>query len=138
MSDSKLKEKLNEWDLLEGYQITNYEFLIENPVLFMNSVEFQMKNMHKRDVIKIERERAEMLLRSNQCRRCSKPGVPYRVVLVNQKGSVGHLCCYCNFCENCINQVRLDHPRNVYVYPGTSKEVFEKQILDKIRSLNEN
>ncbi|MHA1510495.1 MAG: tetratricopeptide repeat protein [Promethearchaeota archaeon] len=138
MSDSKLKEKLNKWDLMEGYRVNNNEFVIENPVLFMNSIEFQMKNMHKRDVIKIERERAEMLLRSNQCRRCSKPGVPYRVVLVNQKGSVGHLCCYCNFCENCINQVRLDHPRNVYVYPGTSKEVFEKQILDKIRSLNEN
>ncbi len=138
MSDSELKEKLNEWDLLEGYRVTNNEFLIENPVLFMNSIEFQMKNMHKRDVIKIERERAEMLLRSNQCRRCSKPGIPYIVSVISQKGSVIHYACICSFCENCINQVKLNHPRNVYRYPGTSKEVFEKQIQDKIRSLNEN
>jgi len=138
MSDSELKEKLNEWDLLEGYRITNNEFLIENPVLFMNSIEFQMKIMHKNHVLKIESERAEMLLRGEQCKRCNKPGVPYRVSMVYQHGEVLHSLCICNFCENCINQVRLDHPRNVYRYPGTSKEDFEKQIQKKIKSLNEN
>jgi len=138
MFDSKLKEKLDEWDLLEGYRVSNDEFLIENPVLFMNSIEFQMKNMHKKDVIKIERERAEMLLRGEQCKRCNKPGVPYHVSMVYQHGKVLHSLCICNFCENCIKQVRLDHPRNVYRYPGTSKEDFEKQIQEKIRSLNEN
>jgi len=138
MSRSKLEEKLNEWDLLEGYRVNNNEFVIENPALFNNSIESQMKNMHKKDVVKIERERAEMLLIGEQCKRCSKPGVPYTVSMISQKGTVVHSACICNFCDNCIKQVRLDHPRNLYRDPGTSNEDFEKQIQEKIKFLNEN
>ena len=137
MSILNLEEKLNEWNLLEGYRIINNEFVIENPVLFMNSIEFQMKNMHKRDVIKIERERADMILRGNKCKRCSKPGVPYSVSMITPQGRVVHSLCICNFCENCIKQVRLDHPRNLYRDPSTSDFDFELQIQEKIRSLNE-
>jgi tetratricopeptide (TPR) repeat protein len=138
ISISKLKEKLNKWDLIEGYRINNDEFVIENSVLFMNSIEFQMKNMHRKDVQKIEWERAEMERRSSQCKRCSKPGVPYGVSIINHHGSLAHALCFCYFCENCINQVRLDHPRNVYRHPSTSEYDFEIQIREKIKSLNEN
>ncbi|QEE16173.1 tetratricopeptide repeat protein [Promethearchaeum syntrophicum] len=138
MSISILEENLKRWEFLEGYRVINDDFVIENPVLFINSLEFQKENIHKSDALKIERERAEMLLRSNQCKRCSKHGVPYHVSMISQRGDVMHSLCICNFCDNCINQVRLDHPRNIYRNPGTSDQDFQKQIQEKIRSLKEN
>lgn len=78
------------------------------------------------------KQHAIHMQQGSKCRRCDAEGISYFVDIISGPGIIAHLACICNFCGSCIQEVKRDHPNNIYTPSSIPRNERKKLIQTKL------